>query len=167
VTDALEIVRRYSYASVPTIKRFSQSRAFVRGLMGPFGSGKSSGCVIELVKWGKRQHQVNGKRFPLGDQGMVSLKAAMRRLFVLGLHGGGPMSWRPFRHSRGAGRFLIRNKIASSSSGLKGPSNTTLSGKILPMNERVCPTIFFASSIVIACPWRRRQAVAAASPLAQ
>ena len=62
VTESLEIIRRYSYASVPTIKRFSQSRAFVRGLMGPFGSGKSSGCVIQLVKWGKRQHLVNGKR---------------------------------------------------------------------------------------------------------
>ena len=30
--------------------------------MGPFGSGKSSGCVIELVKLAKRQHLVNGKR---------------------------------------------------------------------------------------------------------
>ena len=50
MTEALEVVRDYSYASVPTIKRFSQSRAFIRGLMGPFGSGKSSGRVIELVK---------------------------------------------------------------------------------------------------------------------
>ncbi|HEX4050590.1 MAG TPA: hypothetical protein VHY19_06925 [Steroidobacteraceae bacterium] len=59
MTDPLEIVRTYSYASVPTIKRFSQSRAFI----GPFGSGKSSGCVIELVKWGKLQHvQPDGKR---------------------------------------------------------------------------------------------------------
>jgi hypothetical protein len=36
--------------------------AFIRGLMGPFGSGKSSGCVIELVKLSKRQPLVNGKR---------------------------------------------------------------------------------------------------------
>jgi hypothetical protein len=64
VIDAapLEIVRRYSYASVPTIKRFSQSKAFIRGLMGPFGSGKSSGCVMDLVKLGNRQHLVDGKR---------------------------------------------------------------------------------------------------------
>jgi hypothetical protein len=62
MTDGLEIVREYSYAHAPTIKRFSQSRAFIRGLMGPFGSGKSSGCVIELVKWAKRQPLVNGKR---------------------------------------------------------------------------------------------------------
>lgn len=45
---------RYSYAGVPTIKRFSESDAFMRGLMGPFGSGKSSGCVIEIVR---RAHQ--------------------------------------------------------------------------------------------------------------
>lgn len=52
----------YSYQSVPTIKRFSQSRKFLRGLMGPFGSGKSSGCGIELIKWGMRQPLFNGKR---------------------------------------------------------------------------------------------------------
>ncbi len=52
----------YSYAHVPTIKRMSQSRAFVRGLMGPFGSGKSSGCVIEIPKWGARQNLFQGKR---------------------------------------------------------------------------------------------------------
>jgi hypothetical protein len=56
MSDPLEIVRQYCYASVPTIRRFSQSRAFIRGLMGSFGSGKSSGCVIELVKLAKRRH---------------------------------------------------------------------------------------------------------------
>jgi hypothetical protein len=53
---------RYSYSSVPTVKQFTQSRKFIRGLMGPFGSGKSSGCVIELVKWGAKQNVHNGKR---------------------------------------------------------------------------------------------------------
>lgn len=57
-----EVVKEYSYASVPTLKRFSQSKAFVRGLMGPFGSGKSSGCVIELVKWSKLQPLQGGVR---------------------------------------------------------------------------------------------------------
>jgi hypothetical protein len=52
----------YGYDDVPTIKEFTQSRKFLRGLMGPFGSGKSSGCVIELVKWGARQPLNNGKR---------------------------------------------------------------------------------------------------------
>lgn len=53
---------RYSYKGVPTLKRFSQSRSFIRGLMGPFGSGKSSGCVIDLIKQSKRQPLYEGKR---------------------------------------------------------------------------------------------------------
>lgn len=53
---------RYSYDGVPTIRRFSQSEAFIRGLMGPFGSGKSSGCVIETVKIASAQKAIGGKR---------------------------------------------------------------------------------------------------------
>ena len=45
----------YSYESVPTIKRFTESDKFVRGLVGPFGSGKSSACVVELVKLAHQQ----------------------------------------------------------------------------------------------------------------
>lgn len=52
----------YDYAHAPTIKRFSQSNKFIRGLMGPFGSGKSSGCVIELIKIAARQNVIDGKR---------------------------------------------------------------------------------------------------------
>ena len=43
-------ISRYSYTSVPTIREFASSEAFLRGLMGPFGSGKSSGCVMEIVR---------------------------------------------------------------------------------------------------------------------
>lgn len=39
----------YSYKGVPTILKFSESNAFMRCLVGPFGSGKSVGCVIELI----------------------------------------------------------------------------------------------------------------------
>jgi hypothetical protein len=46
---------RYSYKAAPTIRAFRDSDAFIRGLMGPFGSGKSSGCVMEIVKRGKQQ----------------------------------------------------------------------------------------------------------------
>ncbi len=53
----------YDYKNAPTIKRFSESRKELRGLMGPFGSGKSSGCIIELVKIASRQPiQSDGKR---------------------------------------------------------------------------------------------------------
>jgi hypothetical protein len=40
---------QYSYESVPTIKRFALSDKRIRGLMGPFGSGKSSGCLWEII----------------------------------------------------------------------------------------------------------------------
>ena len=45
----------YDYRHVPTIERFSESNAFKRALMGPFGSGKSSGCVMEIIKRGMAQ----------------------------------------------------------------------------------------------------------------
>lgn len=50
-----ELAISYSYADVPTIEAFSNSDAFIRGLQGPFASGKSSGCVIELVNRGLAQ----------------------------------------------------------------------------------------------------------------
>lgn len=45
----------YDYAPVPTIERFSRSDAAIRGLIGPFGSGKSSGCAIELIRRAQAQ----------------------------------------------------------------------------------------------------------------
>lgn len=40
---------RYSFLGAPTLENFNQSNAFIRGLLGPFGSGKSSACVFEMV----------------------------------------------------------------------------------------------------------------------
>ena len=45
---------RFSYNDAPTIRKFAQCDKFIRGLMGPFGSGKSSGCVVEIIR---RSHQ--------------------------------------------------------------------------------------------------------------
>jgi hypothetical protein len=47
--------RIYDYADVPTIRRFNESEKFFRLLMGAFGSGKSSGCVAEIIDRGCRQ----------------------------------------------------------------------------------------------------------------
>lgn len=41
---------KYSYNDVPTIREFAACNARVRGLQGPFRSGKSSGCVVEIVR---------------------------------------------------------------------------------------------------------------------
>lgn len=46
---------KYSYKPVPTLRKFAQSSAWIRGILGPFGSGKSSACVIEIVKRGLMQ----------------------------------------------------------------------------------------------------------------
>lgn len=45
----------YDRTDVPTIRQMMASDAFIRGLLGPFGSGKSSGCVWELVNRGLKQ----------------------------------------------------------------------------------------------------------------
>lgn len=42
-------VINYSPAG-PTIKRFHESNAFVRGIRGPIGSGKSTACVLEVLR---------------------------------------------------------------------------------------------------------------------
>ena len=45
----------YDYECVPTIEAFTRCKAFKKALIGPFGSGKSSGCVINLVELGQDQ----------------------------------------------------------------------------------------------------------------
>lgn len=40
----------YDYTDVPTLKRFALSNKRVRCAMGPFGSGKSSAMVMELIR---------------------------------------------------------------------------------------------------------------------
>lgn len=39
-----------AYTPAPTIERFMLSDAFVRGIRGPFGSGKSTGCCMEIFR---------------------------------------------------------------------------------------------------------------------
>ena len=47
--------RIYDYSDVLTIKRFNECDKFFRLLMGPFGSGKSSGCWAEIIDRGMEQ----------------------------------------------------------------------------------------------------------------
>lgn len=39
-----------NYTAPPTVARFMRSEAFVRAIMGPVGSGKSTGCLIEILR---------------------------------------------------------------------------------------------------------------------
>lgn len=45
----------YSYELVPTIKKFALSNKRHRFLAGPFGSGKSGGCIWEIIRRGNQQ----------------------------------------------------------------------------------------------------------------
>jgi hypothetical protein len=45
----------FNVSDVPTVKAFLESDAFIRGLMGPFGSGKSSGCLWDIINRGLKQ----------------------------------------------------------------------------------------------------------------
>jgi hypothetical protein len=45
----------YDYSDVPTLKRFALCNKRVRMAMGPFGSGKSSACVMEIIRRGHEQ----------------------------------------------------------------------------------------------------------------
>ncbi len=47
----------YDYSDVPTCQEFAASNAFMRGLQGPFGSGKSSACVTEITNRARRQRR--------------------------------------------------------------------------------------------------------------
>lgn len=46
----------------PTVERFHASNAFVRGLMGPVGSSKSTACCIEILSRAQEQKAFNGVR---------------------------------------------------------------------------------------------------------
>lgn len=50
---------RIEYVAPPTLERLHLSDAFVRGIMGPIGSGKSTGCAWEIFR--RAQEQQVGK----------------------------------------------------------------------------------------------------------
>ena len=55
------LLRRYD--PLPTVYKFHMSNSFFRGIRGPFGSGKSVGCVMELLSRAMEQAPHNGVRY--------------------------------------------------------------------------------------------------------
>jgi hypothetical protein len=51
-----------SYVAAPTASKFHRSTAFVRGLRGPIGTGKSVSCCMEIIRRGAEQQPFNGVR---------------------------------------------------------------------------------------------------------
>lgn len=43
-------ITQFDYGDVPTIKKFALNNKRIRALIGPVGSGKSTGCVIEMIR---------------------------------------------------------------------------------------------------------------------
>lgn len=50
------------YVAEPTAKQFHRSAAFVRGLRGPIGTGKSVACCMEIVRRAREQEPYQGVR---------------------------------------------------------------------------------------------------------
>jgi len=48
--DENEIVIQYDFDDAPTVQQFVNSNAPRPAIMGPFGSGKSTGCIIKLLR---------------------------------------------------------------------------------------------------------------------
>jgi hypothetical protein len=55
-------VKQITYNASRTLGHFHASDAFVRGLMGPIGSGKSVGCCSEIMRRSCEQRAFEGKR---------------------------------------------------------------------------------------------------------
>jgi hypothetical protein len=52
-----------TYKPPPTVERFMMSPARIRVLVGPLGSGKSMGCIMEILKKSCEQQPYNGVRY--------------------------------------------------------------------------------------------------------
>lgn len=64
----------YDYTDVPTIRKFALSNTRIRCVMGGFGSGKTSGCIMEIVR---RAHE----QVPSADGIRRSRWAVVRNTF--------------------------------------------------------------------------------------
>lgn len=51
-----------TYKAAPTASKFHRSNAFVRGLRGPIGTGKSVTCCMEIIRRGREQAPFEGVR---------------------------------------------------------------------------------------------------------
>lgn len=62
VDDSLPLREQHYYAPGPQALGFLKSDAFIKGIRGPVGSGKSSVCVMDLFGNAMRQHVVDNTR---------------------------------------------------------------------------------------------------------
>ena len=76
---------RNTYYPSPTLAKFHASDAIFRGIRGPYGSGKSVGCVAELFMWMSEQapdvHGVRRTRFAVVRNTYPQLKSTTIKTF--------------------------------------------------------------------------------------
>jgi hypothetical protein len=76
---------RVAYTAPRTVGRFLRSEAFVRAIVGPVGSGKSSGCVVEILRRAAEQapgpDKVRRTRFAIIRNTYRELKDTTRKTF--------------------------------------------------------------------------------------
>lgn len=70
MTEKIETIE-YSYESVPTLYRASQSKKEIICMMGPYGSGKSSACCWRIMEEAAKR--------PVGKNGIAKTKALILR----------------------------------------------------------------------------------------
>lgn len=67
-----------NYTAPKTVSRFMQSQSFIRAILGPVGSGKTTGCIMELLRRACEQHPgldgVRRTRFAICRQTLQQLK---------------------------------------------------------------------------------------------
>jgi hypothetical protein len=67
-----------NYAAPPTVGRMMDSAAFARFIIGPVGSGKTTGCIFEILKRAVQQHPgpdgIRRTRFAIVRQTLLQLK---------------------------------------------------------------------------------------------
>jgi len=75
-----------NYTAPKTVGAFMMSNAFIRGLLGPVGSGKTTGCIFELLRRACEQEPgedgVRRTRFGLCRQTLSQLKQTVLRDIV-------------------------------------------------------------------------------------
>jgi hypothetical protein len=93
----------YSIADMPTIGAFMDSDAFIRGLMGPYGSGKSSACVMEIFQRGMKQGRspdgVRRSRFAVIRNTAKQLEDTTERTFLQWAPPHQFGDWTPSKHN--------------------------------------------------------------------
>lgn len=80
-----------NYTAAPTIAAFMKSEAFFRIIAGPIGSGKTAGCIMELLRRACEQHKapdgLRYTRFAIVRQTLKQLKDTVLKDIELWLKG--------------------------------------------------------------------------------